>query len=87
MIGGGAGTAFSTSCEAASMKTPLGSRPIFSIFPPLGDCDAAVTPASFIAALFAQPAWPSTRSSQTGRSATTLSMSAAVGKRPRPQVS
>ena len=42
---------------------------------------AAVTPAAFIAALLATTAWPSTRSSTTGRSLTTASRSAAVGKR------
>ena len=40
-----------------------------------------VIPAAFIAALLTTIAWPSTRSSTTGRSATTASRSAAVGKR------
>ena len=39
------------------------------------------------AALLAQPAWPSTRSSQTGMSPTAASSSAAVGNRPSPHVS
>jgi hypothetical protein len=81
--GSGGGTAFCTRSEAASMKIPEGCRPAISIRPPGGDLLAAVTPASFIAMLFAQPAWPSTRSSQTGRPGTTASRSAAVGKRPR----
>ena len=59
----------STSAIAASTKMPLGARrPAVSIRPPGGARLAASIPASRIAALFAQPAWPSTRSSQTGRS-------------------
>ena len=52
-----------------------------SILPPSGAWVAAVIPASCIAALLPTPAWPSTRSSTTGRSLTTASRSAAVGKR------
>ncbi len=47
----------------------------------------SVMPASASARLLAQPAWPSTRSSHTGRSLTTASSSAAVGKRPSFQIS
>jgi hypothetical protein len=64
-----------------------GRPPAISIRPPAGTAVAAVTPASFIASVFATAAWPSTRSSQTGRSATARSMSAAVGNLPRPQLS
>ena len=46
---------------------------------PMAPAFAAVTPAAFIAALFATTAWPSTRSRTTGRSGTIKSRSAAVG--------
>ena len=81
-LGSGCGTAFSISPIAASTNTPDGSTPAFSIRPPAGVAVLAVTPAALIAALFAQAACPSARPSQTGRSATTASRSAAVGKRP-----
>jgi hypothetical protein len=80
--GEGAGICLATSSSAASTKMPLGWPLTCSIRPPVGDCVAALIPAARIAALFAQPAWPSTRPSQTGRSATAASRSAAVGKRP-----
>jgi hypothetical protein len=83
--GSGAGTVRSTSAIAASTKTPLGAalaaRPARSMRPPSGARVAAVIPASRIATLLAQPAWPSTRSSQIGRSPTIESRSAA-GREP-----
>ena len=86
--GVGGGTFALISAVAASTKTPAGlpsaSR---SMRPPLGSLLALSTPASLMAALLAQPAWPSTRLSQTGRSATAVSSSFAVGKRPSFQIS
>ena len=55
------------------------NRP-FSIRPPAGDGVDAVTPASFIAALLATRAWPSTRVEEDRPVATTASRSAALGK-------
>ena len=71
----GAGTLALTSSIAASTNKP------FSIVPPEGALVCAVIPAALSAALLATAAWPSTRSSHTGRSPTTASRSAAVGKR------
>ena len=68
--GNGGGTACSTSAHRRAVdEHARGVRPVRSIRPPAGAWLAAVIPASRIAALFAQPAWPSTRTSQTGRSA------------------
>ncbi len=77
-----------TSSCAASTSTPVAS-PFASrmILPPAGSGVDFVMPASASVRLLAQPAWPSTRSSQTGRSDTTASSSAAVGKRPSFQFS
>src|SRR5471032_150195 len=73
---------------AASTSTPLGlpsaSR---SILPPLGSGVSRVMPASCMARLLAQPAWPSTRCSHAGRLPTAASSSLAVGKRPSFQIS
>ena len=78
----GGGTFELTSSLAASTNKPVGlplaSR---SILPPTGSLVAAVMPAAFSAALLTTTAWPSTRSSTTGRSDTAASRSAAVGKR------
>jgi len=63
----GAGILFSISDCASSMNVPVGlpeaSR---MILPPSGSFVSRVTPAARIAALFATPAWPSTRLSHTG---------------------
>ena len=72
----GAGMAWSISLRAVSTNRPFS---IARRLPRAGV--AAVTPAAFIAALLATTAWPSTRSSTTGRPGTTESRSAAVGKR------
>ena len=86
-LASGCGTTLPTRSCAASTKTPEGTPPAFSIRPPAGATLRAVMPAAFSAALLPQLAWPSARDSQTGRSPTAASSSAAVGKRPSPQFS
>ncbi len=78
-----AGTWRSTRPIAASTSTPVAS-PLASrsMRPPAGSGVSRVMPASCSARLLAQPAWPSTRLSQTGRWLSAESNSAAVGKRP-----
>ena len=83
----GAGTNLPIKFDAASTNMPLGFPAASSMRPPAGDFDAAFIPAISRARLFAQPAWPSTRSSQTGRSLTAASRSCAVGNRPSPHFS
>ena len=70
------------SAIALSTNTPVG-LPAASrmISPPSGALESRVMPAAFRAAVLAQPAWPSTRVNQAGRSPVTSSSSAAVGKR------
>ena len=74
------GTAAFTKSVAASMKTPVGRPPSRRMRPP---CGCQSPPRSRltrrIAVEFAQPAWPSMRSSHTGRLGKAASRSAAVG--------
>ena len=63
----GAGTFSSSTFDALSTNTPVG-LPLASLMicPPTGAFEAAVTPATFIAAMLAYMACPSTRSNSTG---------------------
>ena len=77
----GGGTTSSTRRAAASMNTPVGHPSARRICPPSGCQSPARSRATRRnAAELAQPAWPSTRSSQTGRVGKAASRSAAVGK-------
>ena len=81
--GRGGGTFCAIKAAAVPMKTPLGfpasSR---TTRPPAGSAIVPSMPANSSARLLPQPAEPSARSSQIGRSGMIASRSAAVGNRP-----
>ena len=77
----GGGTTAPTRSVAVSTNTPVGRPPVRTMRPPSGcQSPARSRRTRRMAAVFAQPAWPSTRSSQTGRVGKAASRSAAVGK-------
>ncbi len=79
----GGGIALVTSPIAPSIRTPVGwPPPSRKLWPSPGGVESRVRPARRIASELAQPAWPSTRRSQTGRLGATASRTAAVGKAP-----
>ena len=77
----GCGTTASTSAAAVSMNTPVALPASSRRMRPPSGCQSPARSRSTArsAALLAQPACPSTRSSQTGRSGKAVSRSAAVG--------